>query len=170
VELLAQHFLDLLNKEAGSAKRFTESALQRMRRHTWPGNVREMRNVIQRAYILAEQEIDLEALPLGGEDVQASGLVVKVGSSIAEAERRLVLATLEHFGGDKKKTAAVLEISLKTLYNRLNMYRAAGSRLPERPRAPVGEGAGETAVAGASSRAGEQGGVADRRRSGSGLA
>jgi DNA-binding NtrC family response regulator len=135
VELLAEHFLDLLNKEGGTAKRFTAPALLRLRRHSWPGNVREMRNVIQRAYILAEGDIDLEALPLGVEEVHGSGLVVKVGSSIAEAERRLVLATLEHFAGDKKKTAAVLEISLKTLYNRLNMYRAGGSHLAERPRA-----------------------------------
>jgi DNA-binding NtrC family response regulator len=170
VELLAEHFLDLLNKEGGTAKRFTEPALQRLRRHSWPGNVREMRNVIQRAYILAEQDIDLDALPLGVEDVQSSGLVVKVGSSIAEAERRLVLATLEHFAGDKRKTAAVLEISLKTLYNRLNMYRAAGSRLPARPRVPAGERANEAAGAGEASRAGEQGGVGDRRRSGPGLA
>ena len=59
-------------------------------------------------------------------DAPASGLVVKVGTSIAEAERRLVLATLEHFQGDKKKTASVLKISLKTLYNRLNVYHAGG--------------------------------------------
>ena len=49
-----------------------------------------------------------------------------VGTSIAEAERRLILATLEHFEGDKKKAAAILKISLKTLYNRLNVYHAGG--------------------------------------------
>jgi DNA-binding NtrC family response regulator len=127
VELLAEHFLELLNKESGTAKRFTAPALLRLRGYNWPGNVREMRNAIQRAYILSEDDIDLEALPLSAEaDAPASGLVVKVGSSIAEAERRLVLATLEHFQGDKKKTAAVLKISLKTLYNRLNVYHAGG--------------------------------------------
>jgi len=60
------------------------------------------------------------------EDTPSTGLVLKVGTSIAEAERRLVLATLEHFEGDKKKTAAMLKISLKTLYNRLNVYHAGG--------------------------------------------
>jgi DNA-binding NtrC family response regulator len=127
VELLAEHFLELLNKESGTAKRFTPPALLRLRSYNWPGNVREMRNAIQRAYILSENDIDLESLPLSSEaESPASGLVVKVGTSIAEAERRLVLATLEHFQGDKKKTAAVLKISLKTLYNRLNVYHAGG--------------------------------------------
>jgi DNA-binding NtrC family response regulator len=127
IELLAEYFLDQLNKENGGAKRFTSPALLRLRTHSWPGNVRELRNVIQRAYILAEDDIGLDALPLGvSEDVPASGVLVKVGTSIAEAERRLLLATLEHFEGDKKKTAAVLKISLKTLYNRLNIYHAGG--------------------------------------------
>ncbi|MFM1887515.1 MAG: hypothetical protein RL026_2672 [Pseudomonadota bacterium] len=54
----------------------------------------------------------------------ASGTVtIRVGSSIAEAERVLIEATLEHCGGNKTRAAAVLGISLKTLYNRLNSYR-----------------------------------------------
>jgi DNA-binding NtrC family response regulator len=128
IELLAEHFIDELNKESGGAKRFTSAALQRLRTHSWPGNVRELRNVIHRAYILAENDIGTDALPLGViEDAPgSSGLMLKVGTSIAEAERRLILATLEHFEGDKKRTASMLQISLKTLYNRLNVYRAGG--------------------------------------------
>ncbi|HEY7921824.1 MAG: sigma-54-dependent transcriptional regulator [Burkholderiales bacterium] len=128
IELLAEHFIDELNKESGTAKRFTAAALQRLRTHSWPGNVRELRNVIHRAYILAENDIGVDALPLGViEDAPgSSGLMLKVGTSIAEAERRLILATLEHFEGDKKRTASMLQISLKTLYNRLNVYRAGG--------------------------------------------
>jgi len=128
IDLLAEHFIDELNKESGTSKRFTGAALQRLRTHTWPGNVRELRNVIHRAYIMAESDIGVEALPLGvaEETPGANGLVLKVGTSIAEAERRLILATLEHFEGDKKRTASMLQISLKTLYNRLNVYRAGG--------------------------------------------
>jgi DNA-binding NtrC family response regulator len=48
---------------------------------------------------------------------------MKVGTSLAEAERRLILATLEHCAGDKKASAAILGISLKTLYNRLSEYK-----------------------------------------------
>ena len=55
-----------------------------------------------------------------------SALQVRIGSSIADAERRLILATLAEYDGDKKRAAQVLGISLKTLYNRLNVYEAAG--------------------------------------------
>jgi DNA-binding NtrC family response regulator len=124
IELLAEHFLDALNKGEGTAKHFTGAALERLRTHSWPGNVREMKNLIHRAFIMAEDTIGVDSLPLGvREEAQGSGLLIKVGTSIGEAERRLVLATLEHYEGDKKKAADVLKISLKTLYNRLNEYK-----------------------------------------------
>ena len=86
--------------------------------------MRELKNVVQRAFILAEEDVGIDALPLGvHEETGASSLAMRVGTSIAEMERRLILATLEHFDGDKKRAAAVLGISLKTLYNRLNEYK-----------------------------------------------
>jgi DNA-binding NtrC family response regulator len=121
---LAQHFLDQLNKEQGTAKRFTPQALDRLRSHRWPGNVRELRNVVQRAFILAEGDVDVDCLPVSVHAPgPASSLHLKVGTSVPEAEKRLILATLEHFAGDKKQAAEVLKISLKTLYNRLSMYK-----------------------------------------------
>jgi DNA-binding NtrC family response regulator len=123
IELLADHFLGLLNKQEGTAKQYSKAARERLRAHRWPGNVRELRNVVQRAFILAEDEIGVDALPLGTkEEAPSSSLVLKVGVSVPEAERRLILATLEGFGGDKKKTAEVLKISIKKLYNRLREY------------------------------------------------
>jgi len=53
----------------------------------------------------------------------AASLVTRVGTPIAEAERRLILATLEQCEGDKKKAAEILKVSLKTLYSRLNQYK-----------------------------------------------
>jgi DNA-binding NtrC family response regulator len=125
IELLAEHFLNLLNKGEGTSKRWTATAMERLRQHNWPGNVRELRNVVQRAYILAEDEIGPESLPLarGLDEKPSSSLAVRVGMSIAEAERRLIVATLEGCGGDKKQAAETLKISLKTLYNRLNEYK-----------------------------------------------
>ncbi len=124
VQLLAEQFLDEMNKTHGTHKAFTRACLERLRRHNWPGNVRELRNVVQRAYILAEDDVGIDALPLGvHEETGASSLVMRVGTSIAEMERRLILATLEHFEGDKKRAASVLKISLKTLYNRINEYK-----------------------------------------------
>jgi DNA-binding NtrC family response regulator len=124
IEVLAKHFLGVFNKQEGAAKELTPAAIERLRSHRWPGNVRELKNVVQRAFILAENDILPESLPLNvSEPVAAdTSLQMKVGTSIGEAERRLILATLEHFGGDKKKAAEVLKISLKTLYNRVNAY------------------------------------------------
>jgi two-component system response regulator AtoC len=127
VDRLAEHFLSLLNKEEGTQKTLTGAAIERLRSHAWPGNVRELRNVVQRAFILAEQDIGVEALPLGvSEPTGASNLQLKVGTSVADAERRLILATLDHYEGDKKRAAETLKISLKTLYNRINVYNAGG--------------------------------------------
>jgi len=125
VELLAESFLTQLNREQQASKTFTKAAIQRLRGHSWPGNVREMKNLIHRAFILAEEQIGPECLPLGVEEASNSSLDVKVGTSLNEAERRLILATLEDCAGDKKKTADILGISLKTLYNRLNEYKSA---------------------------------------------
>ena len=123
VELLAEHFLQLLNKEHDTYKVFTRPALNRLKSHNWPGNVRELKNLVQRAFILADEHIGLDSLPLGVQENVGSSLNLKVGTSLGEAERRLILATLEECDGDKKKAAEILGISLKTLYNRLNEYK-----------------------------------------------
>jgi two-component system response regulator AtoC len=126
IELLAEFFLAQLNKQEGGAKTLGAEALDRLRSYDWPGNVRELRNAIHRAYIMAEDEIGPELLPVGA-PVAASaepGLEIRVGMTVADAERRLILATLNGCGGDKKKAADVLRISLKTLYNRIKEYRA----------------------------------------------
>jgi two-component system, NtrC family, response regulator HydG len=126
VEALANHFLDDLNRQEGSSKRFSTGAMERLRRHRWPGNVRELKNVVHRAFILAtDDEVRFDVVPLGRADgTPASELPLTVGTSVADAERRLILATLEGVGGDKKKAAEVLKMSLKTLYNRLATYKA----------------------------------------------
>src|SRR4029450_11048262 len=102
VILLAEYFLETLNRESENPpKRFTKAALDRLRAHSWPGNVREMKNVIQRACILAPKDIGVDALPLGVvEEKLGSSLVIRVGTPVDEAERRLILATLEHCAGD----------------------------------------------------------------------
>ncbi len=125
VELLAEHFLQLLNREHDTHKEFSRPAVNRLKGHNWPGNVRELRNLVHRAFILADEHIGLDSLPLGVQENVGSSLNLKVGTSLGEAERRLILATLEESDGDKKKAAEILGISLKTLYNRLNEYKSA---------------------------------------------
>jgi transcriptional regulator with PAS, ATPase and Fis domain len=122
---LAQHFLRQLNEEHGTSLRLSSDALAYIEEHSWPGNVRELRHSIERAYILSEDEIRPETLNLDEADAPppADGIVIPPGMDLAEAERRIILANLEHLGDDKKATAERLGIGLKTLYNRLNAYR-----------------------------------------------
>jgi DNA-binding NtrC family response regulator len=153
VLLLGEEFLSDLNRAEGTAKRFTSASLERLLRHYWPGNVRELRNVVHRAFILAEGEevvVDLDCVvprslgSVSGDASSATGercassLVVRLATPLAEAERRLILAALDHFGGDKRRTAQALEISVKTLYNRLREYRAdSGSEWTGEPHQKV---------------------------------
>jgi two-component system, NtrC family, response regulator AtoC len=124
VELLAEHFLGELNAAEGTAKRLTPGSRERLPRHSWPGNLRELKNAVQRAFILAGEGLEVDALPHGVTAKTSSDLLVPAGTPIAEAERQLILATLDHFEGDKKKVASALKISLKTLYARLSGYKA----------------------------------------------
>ncbi|KDD53280.1 sigma-54 interaction domain protein [Bordetella bronchiseptica OSU553] len=128
--MLAERFLDGLNREYGKSKRFAPQALQSMAEYAWPGNVRELKNFVRRAFILAESDtLDASALTpqISPSDAAGGGqVIVPVGSTLAEADRRLILATLQRCGGVKKQTAAMLGISAKTLYNRLEEYGEAG--------------------------------------------
>jgi len=125
VELLATYFLDQLNERQGTAKQFSGDSMDRLRTHIWPGNVRELKNVVHRAFIMADDEITPRCLPreVGGEAGAVRSLHFHVGASISDVEHRLIMATLDAYAGNKRKTAEVLGVSLKTLYNRLNTYR-----------------------------------------------
>jgi DNA-binding NtrC family response regulator len=130
IDLLADHFLAQINREEGASKRFSAGSRRRMADYSWPGNVRELKNMIRRAFIMADDMVEMDALPSSPStptpSIQATtSNPVQVGTSLADIERHFILATLERFGGDKRKAAEVLGISLKTIYNRLNNYSAA---------------------------------------------
>ncbi len=145
IALLAQRFLDVLNAAAGKEKRLSPAALHALLGYAWPGNVRELKNVVERAFIVAtEDEIGVSCFPLigGGSTVVPLGgaaenprptaaaelsgdtLLLPLGISVSEAEKRLILATLDACDGNKERAAGILSISLKTLYNRLKEYKA----------------------------------------------
>ncbi len=117
--LLADQFLETLNAAQGTSKRMTAAARDRIQAHPWNGNVRELKNEMQRAFIMCDVVIDLADLTAARGPAPAPP---EVGGSLEESERHLILATLDQCGGDKKKTAEILGISLKTLYNRLHLY------------------------------------------------
>lgn len=130
---LAEGFLTELNEREGCQKRLTEEACAILNEYLWPGNLRELRNVIQRAFIMADRTIGRQELPreivnppMSDDLARGPCLKVSVGSSIADVERKLIFATLEECKGRKEKAANILGVSMKTLYNRLRDYHAAG--------------------------------------------
>src|SRR6187431_788375 len=147
IPLLAQHFLDDLERVEKVKKRLGSDALELMRTYRWPGNVRELKNVMHSGYILSGDVITADCLPseLHGRTQEArpaasvEGMVtVRPGTTIADAERLLIFATLRQFGGDKTRAAEALGISLKTLYNRLHAYEK-DDRAPEEAAALEGD-------------------------------
>jgi DNA-binding NtrC family response regulator len=140
VDLLADRFLEELNAEGASQKRFTALSRITLRQHSWPGNVRELKNCIERAFILGDQWVELAPLiQKAPADKSASAddrdrLDIRVGSRIYDMERSLIEATLEYFHGNKRRAADALGCSLKTLYNKLNGYaqRRANGFAPSR--------------------------------------
>ena len=130
VELIAQSLLEQLNNAHQTSKSFPQEVIDAMLAHDWPGNERELKNYVQRAYILADEpRIDAPAAALHMASTKPAStpvVSVPVGVSLADADRQLILATLEQFGGVKKHAAEILGISLKTLYNRLGEYSVQG--------------------------------------------
>src|SRR3989475_1665691 len=138
--LLAQHLVTRLAAKHNRPARFLSSAaLDALRFHSWPGNVREMRNVIERAVVISSGE-QLERHHFAPypfdhrERLRAEDTATfPVGTPLEEIERQMILRTLEKTGNNKTKAAELLKISLKTLHNKLNSYRARGlmSKFPE---------------------------------------
>jgi len=116
------------------------SMLDRMMAYDWPGNARELRNTIERAVILCPDgaPLDMGHLPAGFGKAQAlatpvydAGVVpVRVGTTVDEAERMLIVRTLESTGQNKTRAAEILDISLKTLHNKLKEYSQAREERP----------------------------------------
>ena len=131
-ELLAEHFLQQLNDAEDTDKALSRRAITTIRAHRWPGNVRELKNAIQRAFILADDEVDLDFSELAGAEPAGDCLQVPVGSPLAEIERQVIYATLDHCEGNKRRCAEMLGVSLKTLYNRLTEYQSDRAALATR--------------------------------------
>ena len=105
-----------------------QQAMKMIEAHHWPGNVRELRNVVERATILApgpfiEPRHLPPALSADRAPEQKPQVALGPGTTVEEAERRLIVMTLEHTRDNKTRAAEILGISLKTLHNKLNRLR-----------------------------------------------
>jgi transcriptional regulator with PAS, ATPase and Fis domain len=126
--LLIQSFLTEFNARNNKTVSALDAAAMRiLEQYNWPGNVRELRNVIERAVILSSGEfVDPKHLPplvTESPDIVKPTLSLTPGTTVEEAERRLILMTLEHTRDNKTRAAEILGISLKTLHNKLNKLR-----------------------------------------------
>jgi DNA-binding NtrC family response regulator len=148
VELIAAYFLEEMNEACGTRKRFAPGALARMRQHPWPGNVRELKNYIHRVFIMAGEEglegpspetETMQTRPItSSSELSTPAITVPLGTPLSVAARELILSTLEHCGGERKRTAEMLGICTKTLYNRLREYgiREQHAGMGDASRAP----------------------------------
>jgi DNA-binding NtrC family response regulator len=126
--LLAQHFLELYRLQMSrSIHGFTNDAMQALLRHNWKGEVRELENVIERAVIFCESDmITLEHLPdyLRPSEASSSFALPKGKESLRDAvrefERRYILEVISSTGGDKREVAKQLDISLSSLYRKMD--------------------------------------------------
>ncbi len=138
--------VDLNRKHECRVSDIAPAVVEVLERHSWPGNVRELRNVLERAVILAgEGTIEIRHLPaflqnqtapllapsVSGPAAAAQtsaspegGVRFEIGTTVEEAEKGLILRTLEHTRNNKTRAAEILGISLKTLHNKLKEYGA----------------------------------------------
>ncbi|VWB33530.1 Fis family transcriptional regulator [Burkholderia aenigmatica] len=125
IPMLADAFLQQFNAESGRNLRFAPAAREALKTYAWPGNVRELRNFVQRASIFSDTNvIDTLPPPIMDElsnlaDSHEDRVTVPFGTSLDEVDRRLILGTIAQCGGVKAQAAEVLDVSLKTIYNRL---------------------------------------------------
>jgi two-component system, NtrC family, response regulator AtoC len=127
IALLVEAFIKEFNREHGrKVTGISAGALESLVRQPWPGNVRELRGAVEGLVVAVDtkRRIELSDVPsaLRGKLDRAAALSVAVGMTVAEAERRLIEATLRHTHGDKPRAAAILGIGLRTLYRKLGEY------------------------------------------------
>src|SRR6266851_988706 len=130
ISLLVEHILRDVNAKHGKHVRgIGAEVLDIFMSHTWPGNIRELRNVLERASIMCEKELITRA-SLPGEfgrtsakgPSDLSAIKFPVGTTVHAMERELILQTLSATGNNKTRAAELLAISLKTLHNKLKEY------------------------------------------------
>jgi DNA-binding NtrC family response regulator len=129
--LLCQHFVERFNERHGArTEGVSARTLERLQQSTWPGNVRELRNVMERAVILAKEgwvePIHLPPYLRDGSPHVEESIVLPPEVTAAQAERILILTTLERVGHNKTEAARRLGLDVKTIRSKLRAYGESG--------------------------------------------
>jgi two-component system response regulator HydG len=142
IPLLAHHFLEIFKKKNNKdVKGFTQEALEVMLQYSWPRNVRQLENAIERAVVLTKGEMvvprDLPPEILKAMEVPAAReaalmdektISISLGTSLDTIERRVIEETLRHSRGDKNVASKILGISARTIYRKIEEEKKGGSR------------------------------------------
>jgi DNA-binding NtrC family response regulator len=123
---LANHFLKIFSLKYGKEIRgFTADYVEMLQQYHWPGNIRELRNAIERAVVICPGE-SISVLDLPEKIIKTQNEImhisIPIGSSVEEAEKKLILETLASVGNNKAKAARILGVSRKTLHNKLHSF------------------------------------------------
>jgi transcriptional regulator with GAF, ATPase, and Fis domain len=150
VELLATHFLERFSREHGiKTAGFSPDGIAGLVAHNWPGNVRELQNVVERAAILTEEGAPITAdlmglaspiptsVPPAGSGQATNGFAANSNGIAAlgdvvplhEMEKRAIMSALQQTNGNRTQAAEMLQISIRTLRNKLAEYRESGVEL-----------------------------------------
>jgi DNA-binding NtrC family response regulator len=148
VPYLAEEFMRRFSRKHGvHIKGFTDSALQQLKQHNWPGNVRELQNVVERAVILCGDSGMLEpehlGLAMAEPDAAAPSSVetAEAGNNfytLAELEKKHIFGALDRCKGNRTHAAKILDVSIRTLRNKLHEYNGTAPKADE-DKQPVAE-------------------------------
>lgn len=124
IETLSYMFLDkFANKLNKKIVSIAPDVLNILENAEWKGNVRELRNIIERCSIVCENQITFEDLPLDLQKYKSDSLSRKDNFELAEIERMHIIKVLQYTNGNKTETARLLKIGLATLYRKLETYK-----------------------------------------------
>jgi two-component system, NtrC family, response regulator HydG len=128
VPMLVQHFVEKFNQDSGKhVSGVHPQAMEVLRAYDWPGNIRELKNAVERAVILCDGElITRDHLPpdMAGMGPERHVFRIAYGLTLDAVEKEYILGSLQRNANNKARTAEILGVSEKTLYNKLNRYSA----------------------------------------------
>ena len=125
IPLLLNYFLNRYSAELGKDVRKVSPEVARVfQTYDFPGNIRELQNILKSAIVSCQTDtISPRDLPRGLDKGKTMDIDVPVGLPLKEIEKAVIIKTLKHFKGDKAKTARALNMSLSSLYNKINQWK-----------------------------------------------